>query len=163
MRMRGKGKLGGRLALGIALVACVAAPQATALSSAKAERQMAHCVDRKREQHGLKPLRVSKAMTEAARYHAKNMAAQNFFDHIDRDGNGPTERVAMFSDRKWFVGENIGAGYRDGQKACQGWMASSGHRANILDPGYDVFGVGFASGGSLGKYYVQVFGERRGN
>ena len=161
--MRGKAKLAGRLALGAALVACVAAPPATAVSRGKAERQIAHCVDRKREQHGLKPLRVSKAMTDAARYHAMNMATQNFFDHIDRDGNGPTERVAMFSDRKWVVGENLGAGYGNGQKACRGWMNSSGHRANILDPKYDVFGVGYSSGGSLGKYYVQVFGERKGN
>ena len=158
--MRGNGQLGGRLALGASLLACVAAPSATALSRGKAERQIAHCVDRKREQRGLEPLRVSKAMTEAARYHAKNMATQNFFDHIDRDGNGPTERVAMFTDRKWFVGENIGAGYRNGQAACRGWMNSSGHRANILDPGYDAFGVGYASGGSQGKLYVQVFGER---
>ncbi len=158
--MRGKGKLGGRLALAVALVACVAAPPATALNAAKAERQIAHCVDRKRERNGLPALRVSKAMTDAARYHARNMAAHDFFDHVDQDGNGPTERVAMFTNRKWFVAENIGAGYRDGQKACQGWMASSGHRANILDPHYDVFGVGFASGGPMGRYYVQVFGER---
>lgn len=158
--MRGKGKLGGRLALGVALVACVAAPSATALNAGKAERQIARCVDKKREQHGLPALRVSSAMTKAAQYHAKNMAAHDFFDHIDTDGNGPVERVAMFTHRKWIVGENIGAGYRDGQKACQGWMASSGHRANILDPHYDAFGVGFASGGSMGKYYVQVFGER---
>jgi len=35
--------------------------------------------------------------------------------------------------------------------AQQGWTSS-------FAP--DVFGVGFASGGPMGRYYVQVFGER---
>ena len=157
--MRGKAQLGGTLALAASLLGGLAAP-AMAVSRGKAERQIAHCVDRKRERQGLPELRVSSAMTDAARYHARNMARQNFFDHIDRDGNGPSERVAMFTNRNWLVGENIGAGYRNGREACRDWMSSSGHRANILDPGYDAFGVGFASGGSLGRYYVQVFGER---
>lgn len=158
--MRGMGQVAGRFALVASLAVGVLAPPAVALTRGKAERQIAHCVDRKREQHGLPALRVSSAMTDAARYHARNMATQGFFDHIDRDGNGPAERVALFTNRRWVVGENISAGYGSGREACRGWMNSSGHRANILDPRYDAFGVGFASGGSLGKYYVQVFGER---
>jgi uncharacterized protein YkwD len=57
-----------------------------------------------------------------------------------------------------FIGENIAAGYGLAASACDGWM-NSGHRENILEPEYTHIGGGFARGGSLGRYYVQVFGS----
>jgi uncharacterized protein YkwD len=157
-----RGDLGRGLACLLALLALLAPTAAHGLDRGKAERQIARCVDRERDQHSVGALRRSTALDDAAQYHARNMAAMGFFSHIDPHGDGPSERVAMFSNRRWLVGENIAGGQGNGAKACRTWMNSSGHRAAILDPGYDAFGVGFASGGSLGKYYVQVFGERRG-
>jgi uncharacterized protein YkwD len=42
----------------------------------------------------------------------------------------------------------------------QGWMNSSGHRANILKCGYREIGVGFVTGGPYGTYWTQVFGTK---
>jgi len=39
------------------------------------------------------------------------------------------------------------------------WMASAGHRANILDCSAVAMGAASANGGSYGIYWVQDFGR----
>ena len=57
------------------------------------------------------------------------------------------------------VGENVAYGYSDGRAVTAGWMASPGHRENLLNPRYRLIGVG-ASRNSQGRWYVaQVFGQ----
>lgn len=59
------------------------------------------------------------------------------------------------------VGENVAVGYPSGKATVVGWMASSGHRANILDPTFTQ-GVVSAAQDSSGRWYVaQVFGTPR--
>ena len=45
----------------------------------------------------------------------------------------------MYSSR----GENIAYGYTTPEKVVAGWMNSEGHRARILDTGYELIGIGF--------------------
>ena len=57
------------------------------------------------------------------------------------------------------VGENVAYGYSDGTKVTAAWMASPGHRANILNARYRLIGVG-ATQDSNGRWYAaQVFGS----
>ena len=56
-----------------------------------------------------------------------------------------------------LIGENIAAGYPSAAAACEGWMHSAGHRANILGRDYTALGTGFARSSKYGRYYVQVF------
>ena len=57
------------------------------------------------------------------------------------------------------IGENVAYGYPDGTKVTAAWMASTGHRENILNSGYRLIGVG-ASQDSDGRWYAaQVFGS----
>jgi uncharacterized protein YkwD len=63
----------------------------------------------------------------------------------------------MFASDQWFAGENIFGGPRNPLAACRGWMASPGHRDNILDPSYTQIGAGYARGGRYRTYWVQVF------
>lgn len=137
-----------------------AAPRVTAV--AKAEAKIVNCANSARKRNGLEPLRVGKALAKAARFHAKNMARKRFFDHTDPSGRGPGERVGIFDPKGAFnsIGENIAAGYPSPKVACEGWLKSSGHRANILNGSYTFMGGGFAKGGPYGVYYVQVFGRR---
>ncbi len=90
------------------------------------------------------------------------MAGHGFFSHTDQRGRGPLERVQIFDSEERFVlvGENIAAGYGSPRLACRGWMNSSGHRENILREGFTTIGAGFARGGPLDRYFVQVFGRR---
>ena len=52
------------------------------------------------------------------------------------------------------AGENIAYGYRTPQAVVNGWMNSSGHRANILNASYTKIGVGYVASGN---YWTQMF------
>jgi uncharacterized protein YkwD len=60
-----------------------------------------------------------------------------------------------------MVGENVAYGFRDGKAVTAGWMASPGHRANILEPEYRLLGVGAAQNAQGVWYSAQVFGTLR--
>lgn len=59
-----------------------------------------------------------------------------------------------------YVGENIAMGYTDAAAVMNGWMNSSGHRANILNGNYNVIGLGLAENSSGQKYWTQNFGKK---
>ena len=52
------------------------------------------------------------------------------------------------------AGENIAYGQRTPQQVVDGWMNSSGHRANILNASYTQIGVGYVA---QGNYWTQMF------
>ena len=60
-----------------------------------------------------------------------------------------------------LVGENVAYGYRTGRSVVNdGWMNSEGHRANILNPGYRLMGIGARKGSDGAWYVAQVFGRK---
>lgn len=113
-------------------------------------------VNAERATAGCGPLHSDSRLDQAARLHAEDMAANDYFSHTSLDGRSPTDRAAQ-QGHSGGVGENIAAGYRDTASVMEGWMNSEGHRANILNCGYDSIGIGIADrGGTL--YWVQKFG-----
>jgi uncharacterized protein YkwD len=146
----------------IALLAAALVPATAAARTAKAvEQRLVDCANSEREERGIDPLRVNTALGKAARLHARNMARHDFFDHTDHRGEGPQERVERFTTADWGVGENIHQYYRSVKRICSDWMASAGHRMNILDPDYDAIGGGYARDrGGRRHLYVLVFGIR---
>lgn len=108
------------------------------------ERKTLRCINRQRTRAGLSPVGFGRSLTTAARYHSRNMARFGFFDHSDPWGRQSWDRVALFDSRQWSVGENIGAGYNHSGAVCRGWMESTGHRDNILDPIWTYGGIGYA-------------------
>jgi len=106
---------------------------------------------------GRKQLQADDGLREAARGHSADMLARDFFDHINPDGLGATERVALQHRRLvGMVGENIWQA--EGQdasrpeelarKIVEGWLRSPGHRANIENDRYTHIGVGVSIAGS---------------
>jgi uncharacterized protein YkwD len=65
------------------------------------------------------------------------------------------------SQSNWSAcGENIAWNYKDAA-VMDGWMHSSGHRANILSGNYTEIGVGIATNKRGEKYHCQDFGRPR--
>lgn len=131
---------------------------AEAGSIISAERLIRQCANRERFAAGLPPLYRAPALDAAARGLARDMVVRRFFDHTDPDGAGPQERVDAI-EAGWGVGENIAMGYRSVRAACRGWMASPGHRKNILEPSYEAVGAGYARGRG-GPFFVQELAFR---
>ncbi len=55
------------------------------------------------------------------------------------------------------AGENIAYGQRSAEQVMEGWMNSSGHRANILNAQYTAIGVGVYRSASGTLHWVQLF------
>ncbi|SFK18263.1 Uncharacterized conserved protein YkwD, contains CAP (CSP/antigen 5/PR1) domain [Cellulomonas sp. KH9] len=98
---------------------------------------------------GLPTLAVSGCATEQAVARATLLVTQGRFEH---DPLGPVLEACSAGT----VGENLSLGYPTAQGAVAGWMASPGHRENILRPAYTQIGVGCASG-ARGWLCAQVF------
>ncbi|HEY5197326.1 MAG TPA: CAP domain-containing protein [Solirubrobacteraceae bacterium] len=107
-------------------------------------------VNRARQAAGVAALAGNAALGRAAVGHSDQMVAENYFDHVGPDGNGPTQRViaAGFTRSTAVIAENIAAAtMSDATPAATvaSWMASAGHRVNILDPDFRETGIGVAA------------------
>jgi uncharacterized protein YkwD len=130
-------------------------------------------VNRERADNGEQPLRWNASLCRAAQAHTESMAWGDYFEHTGPDGQTPLARMRatgyISSSRNGYeVGENIGYGtLRLGtpRAVVAAWMASPGHRANILDARFRDTGIGVSphppgslSGGQSGGIYTQDFG-----
>jgi uncharacterized protein YkwD len=123
-------------------------------------------VNRDRQVNGLPPLVEDPLLSQVAQRHAEDMLARQFYDHVNPDGQDP-------SDRFIAAGGQVGAGENIMQQKGtipmalslglveeyqQGWMDSPGHRENLLTPHYTTFGYGIvASPTGTEIYAVQLF------
>lgn len=116
------------------------------------------------------PLALNSKLTVAARLGSEDMAKRGFFDHVNPDGDDPTDR-AKAQGYVESAGENIAAGYSSVEASHIAWLKSVGHRRNVLSLHenfddnfhYDEFGAGFyfpESGErtTYNSYYTQLFG-----
>jgi uncharacterized protein YkwD len=130
-------------------------------------------VNRERTSRGLHALRADTDLQRAARTHSAEMASGDYFDHVAPSGSTPLTRMRaagyIFSSQIGYaIGENIAWGtlYLATPNAIvAGWMASPGHRANILDRSFRETGVGVSphpiatlAHGQSGAIYTQDFG-----
>jgi len=77
--------------------------------------------------------------------------------HTGGDGSTMSQRAQRSGYVGWSrLGENVAAGYPTTAAVMTGWMNSTGHRQNLLDPRFTHLGVGQATNGSI--YWTQDFG-----
>lgn len=109
------------------------------------------------------PLRYSDVLSEASRAHAEDMAERGYFDHKTPEGITPTQRLAKTGYQWSLTGENIARGQMSAREAVEGWLASPGHCANIMEPRFSETGFALAeAGGREGAlYWVQTFAAPR--
>lgn len=110
-----------------------------------------------RERNGLRRLVWNADLTRAARLHCEDMIARGYFSHNTPDGETPFTRMRRLGIRYTEAAENIAAGQPDPESVVKSWMASEGHRENILNPSLKEIGIAFARGGSYGIYWAQEF------
>ena len=119
------------------------------------QQQILNLVNNERANAGCGALTLNSQLNAAADAHSEDMYVNNYFDHTGLDGSKPWDRAARAGYGSSFIGENIAAGYGSAEAVMNGWMNSSGHRANILNCSYNHLGVGLSSGGN---YWTQLFG-----
>ncbi len=148
----------------------------TADNLARAAASTLCLVNEERVERGLRPLAADGRLESAARRYAGAMVADGFFSHVSPDGGGLRGRLDAASwiprSGSWSAGENIAWGSGElgsPQRIVKAWMASPGHRANILNRTYTELGLGIAvgapavaAGSGPAATYVADFGHRTG-
>jgi uncharacterized protein YkwD len=109
------------------------------------------------------PVKLSTTLANVALGHANDMAVHNYFEHQDRAGHSPADRVRAVGYQEKLVGENIAYGPKSAEEVVQGWLDSPGHCENIMDPRFAEMGIAYAAGQASkhGLYWVQVLAAPR--
>ena len=118
------------------------------------EQEVIRLVNEIRKQNGLKALTYDWELARVARYKSQDMKDNNYFSHTSPVYGSPFQMIKNFGISYRRAGENIAKGYATPQAVVNGWMNSSGHRANILNASYTHIGVGYVAGGN---YRTQMF------
>jgi uncharacterized protein YkwD len=119
------------------------------------EDEVTRLTNVERARAGCGAVRVDARLQAAAEAHSKDMVDRDYFDHTSPDGEGPGDRAAAAGYPSWS-GENIAVGYPTPEAVVQGWMNSTGHRANILNCQSKATGVGFDQRKNM---WTQMFGS----
>ena len=77
----------------------------------------------------------------AAGAHSTDMAANNYFSHTSQDGRSAGQRITGAGYAWRAYGENIAAGQTSAQSVVDGWLASPGHCANLMDANFADIGT----------------------
>ena len=118
------------------------------------ENEVIRLVNEIRIKNGLNQLESDWQLSRVARYKSQDMKNNNYFSHTSPIYGSPFEMIKNFGISFRSAGENIAKGYSTPQAVVNGWMNSSGHRANILNSSYTKIGVGYVSDG---RYWTQMF------
>lgn len=118
------------------------------------ETEVIRLVNDIRAQYGLKALTENWELSRVARYKSQDMHDRGYFSHTSPTYGSPFQMMKAFGLTYRSAGENIAYGYRTPQAVVNGWMNSSGHRANILNASYTQIGVGYVASGN---YWTQMF------
>ncbi len=114
-----------------------------------------------RKIHGLGPLFIDQRLMLAAEDRMHDMEEQGYWDHRDPEGKSPFRFLAPRGFRFSFAGENLATGFETVEVLVDSWMASEGHRANVLSTGFTSVGVAIIDGHPLrranGRSVVVIF------
>jgi uncharacterized protein YkwD len=131
-------------------------------------------VNRERADSGEGALQPNAQLQQAAQGHSESMVQKDYFEHTSPNGDTPLSRIRasgyIYSSQIGYeVGENIGWGtlwLATPNAIVAAWMASPGHRANILDAHFHDTAIGVSphapaalAHGQAGAIYTQDFGE----
>lgn len=140
-----------------AATATASTPKAATTASATITR-IVQLVNAERAKVGCSAVTLNTTLNKVAQAHSADMAAHQNMSHTGSDGSAPGDRITSAGYAWSTYGENVAYGYTTPEQVMAGWMASAGHRANILNCSFKEMGVGLAQPGS---YWTQDFGTAR--
>jgi uncharacterized protein YkwD len=116
-------------------------------------------LNRIRQAHGLRPLRLSPALARAARAHVRALALSGQFRHEWPDGRPFARWITSFypvaDARSWAVGENLiwSSAGMTAKGAAEAWLHSAPHRHVLLRPYWRQLGIGVVRAAGAGGVY----------
>lgn len=122
------------------------------------EKRLLVLANQSRQQAGAPPLTMDAGLSQAARLHAQAMVQARRLSHqFDGELSLPQRLAATTRLQLEQEGENVALDY-DAEHGHEHLMLSPPHRANLLNPAYNVVGLGVVRSGNQ-IYIVQDFGS----
>ncbi len=163
--------LGGTAMVGAAALATTSATPATGWNQSSAESTLWQLTNGARANNGLRVIQQNGTLVGLARWRSRDQVQRDYFSHTIL---GSGYEVYHWYDtnglRYRWGGENIGwnNGYADADspvKLHEGFMASPGHRANILEPSWTHGGIGAFAADNVSflgatrspRFYTELF------
>lgn len=119
--------------------------------------QVVTLVNKERASNGLQSLASDSQLAKLAQMKAEDMAKNGYFSHTSPTYGSAFDMMKTYGVSYKTAGENIAKGQKTAQSVMNGWMNSSGHRANILKSDYTKIGVGYAKASDGTTCWVQIF------
>ena len=91
-----------------------------------------------------KPIAHNAQLAAVARAHAVDMDRRGYFSHNSPEGISSGARAAAAGIPACGIGESIAKGQMSSAEVFAGWMASEGHRRNMVNTGMASYGLGRA-------------------
>jgi uncharacterized protein YkwD len=131
-------------------------------ANAQSEKELMDIINQNRIAKGMSILVWDENLARAARYHACDMATEQYFDHTSYDRinddlvavGGAFERIRKFYTTGFVNSENLAAGRKEPINTYRQWDTSPGHHRNMFNSKSTKVGIGFyMKEGSPDTYY----------
>ena len=138
-------------------------PAAPSVSPDLLAREVLAASNAARRRAGARALRADAALSRAARRYARELARRGEIEHLSPSPGRRTfrQRIEAEGARPRVAGENLArltaSTERLPGRVVRAWLASPGHRSNLLDPVFARTGVGVWLGADGVWYIVQVY------
>jgi uncharacterized protein YkwD len=148
-------------------------PSQSSASIAAAKRSTLCLLNTERRKRGLRGLRANRKLAVAGTRHARDMVQKQYFSHDAPSGQDFADRILntdyVPANAAWNLGENLAWGGGDSatpRAIVRAWMASPGHKANILSGKFREIGIGIVVGAPVAgarnaATYATEFGRIR--
>lgn len=107
---------------------------------------LADLINTERAKHGLRVLRTTAALSDAAQVHAEYLLSEQKCSHKGKDDLLPWQRAKA-------DGEVVGCGYATAKDILAAWLLSKANREFVLHPDAKSLGVGYSD-----QYWVVMLG-----
>lgn len=122
--------------------------------------ELLQLVNAERAQAGVAPLSMgSSALNAAAQARAKELTVN--YSYNRPDGTNCFTVLKEYGVSDTATGENAAWGETTPEKVVADWMASEGHRVNIMDPAakYMCLGYNYDANSQWGHNWIQIFAK----
>lgn len=119
-------------------------------------QQLLLLTNEKRQENGLPPLTLNENLSVAASNKAADMLSKDYWAHNSPDGTPPWVFIKGAGYNYIYAGENLARGFNNASDVITAWMASPGHKKNMLSSNYQNVGFAVSTGRLTGEDTVLV-------
>lgn len=105
-------------------------------------------------------LQHDEALSRIALAKAEDLAKLGYWSHTSPTYGTVGQMLDKFNYNWTAFGENIAKGYTSPQSVVDAWMASPGHKENILNHKFTHIGVGYATAPDGTPYWVHLYSRK---